>query len=63
VNSRLPSGANVNRLKNDVKVSLAYNEVLLVGLKLIPPPMLGDAEGMMAGSGSDGLGETDRLID
>lgn len=60
--SRLPSGANVKRRKKDVKVSLAYMPVLREGM-FRPPPMLGDAEGITAGRGIDGLGETERRID
>ena len=61
MNRRLPSGANVNLLKNDVKVSFAYMLVFL-SPKPIPPDRLGEAEGITAGSGMvDGLGETDLL--
>ena len=61
VNSKLPSGANVNRRKKDVNVSLAYILVFLTP-RPIPPDKLGEAEGITAGKGMvDGLGETDRL--
>src|SRR6478752_4250616 len=67
VNNKLPSGANVKRRKNDVRVSLAY-----MGAFLTPPragwlpvarlPMLGEL-GMTAGRGMEGAGEAERRID
>ena len=73
VNSRLPSGENVSRLKNEENVSSpAYirsfrrPSVLSVsGLNPSPDAdRLGEfAEGITAGKGSDGAGETDLLID
>jgi len=51
---------NVSRRKNDFKVSLAYMwEFLTPVLK----EGFGDSIGMTAGSGKDGAGETDLLID
>ena len=63
VNNRLPSGVNVRRRKNDVKVSLAYMLVFRAPSPTRPPDMLGEAEGMTAGRGMDGLGETERRAD
>lgn len=60
VKSRLPSGANVSLRKNDVKVSLAYMLALRTSTPKLPE-ILGDADGITAGSGMDGLGDTDRL--
>lgn len=61
VKSMLPSGAKVRRLKKDVNVSLAYMLVFLTPM-VMPPDKLGEAEGMTAGNGIDGLGETDRCL-
>ena len=62
--SKLPSGANVSLRKKDVKASLAYMFAFLMPR---PGPMpelrLGDKEGMTAGNGREGAGETDRRID
>lgn len=56
VNRRLPSGAKVRRRKKDVNVSLAY-----IGAFLTPSPAtLGEFDGITAGKGIDGAGETDR---
>jgi hypothetical protein len=73
VKSKLPSGEKVRRLKNDEKCSspayiLSFRRpsVLSVsGLKPSPDACrLGElADGMTAGSGNDGAGETDRLMD
>lgn len=60
VNKRLPSGANVKRLKNDVSVSLAY---MLVFRMPLPKSGLGDAGGITAGKGSEGAGDADRRMD
>ena len=60
MNSRLPSGANVSRRKKDVNVSLAYRPVVRGAFIGRPPDMPGDADGMTAGSGIEGLGETER---
>ena len=67
VNSKLPSGANVKRRKNDVRVSLAYMGAFLTPLRpgWVPVarlPMLGEL-GMTAGKGIEGAGEADRRID
>ena len=61
VNKRLPSGANVRRRKKEVNVSLAYMLVFRAPSPS-PPDRLGDAEGMIAGSGIDGLGDTERCL-
>jgi hypothetical protein len=61
VKSRLPSGVKVNRRKNDFNVSLAYMLAFL-----IPRLAYGFGEasiGITAGRGSDGAGDTDRLMD
>ena len=58
MNRRLPSGANVRRLKKDVYVSLAY---MLAFFKLLKA-LKGKGEcsiGLTAGSGIDGAGEAD----
>ena len=59
VKSKLPSGANDSLRKNDVKVSLAYRFALRTSTPKLPET-LGDAEGITAGSGIDGLGDTER---
>lgn len=60
VKSKLPSGANVRRLKNEEYLSSpAY-----MGSFLNPSPLkLGEFPGITAGSGSEGAGETDLRID
>jgi hypothetical protein len=59
VKSRLPSGANARRRKNEVKVSLAY-----MGAFLTPSPdKLGEFDGITAGRGIEGAGETERRMD
>lgn len=55
VKSRLPSGAKVRRRKKDVNVSLAYMFVF----RTPKAPGRGDLEGITAGNGRDGEGETD----
>lgn len=67
VKSKLPSGAKVRRLKNDVNVSLAYMGAFLTPRLPIAPmvprlPMLGEF-GITAGKGMEGAGEADRRID
>jgi hypothetical protein len=72
VKSRLPSGANVKRRKNEEKVSspaymrsLRSPSVLSVSGRSPRPAAckLGEsADGMTAGSGNDGAGDTDRRI-
>jgi hypothetical protein len=61
VKSRLPSGAKVNRRKNDVRVSLKY-----IGAFRTPSVpmlfMLGEF-GITAGNGMDGAGEADLRIE
>lgn len=63
MNKSVPSGENVSRLKKDVKVSLAYMLVLLGPVIGSPPEIPGDAAGMTAGKGSEGLGETERRME
>jgi hypothetical protein len=61
VNNKLPSGANVRRLKKDVNVSFAYIGAFLT--PIVPMlPMLGEL-GMTAGRGMEGAGDADRRID
>ena len=62
MNNRLPSGAKVSLLKNDVKVSLAY---MLEFLTPSPARTLGDgiSIGLTAGNGKEGTGEAERRID
>ena len=62
VKSRLPSGAKVSRLKNEVYVSLAYMLVFLNP----PRPENGIGEcsiGRTAGKGIEGAGEADLRTD
>ena len=61
VKRRLPSGANVKRRKKDVNVSLAYRFVFRAPSPS-PPDRLGDADGITAGNGIDGLGDTERCL-
>jgi hypothetical protein len=62
VKSKLPSGAKVSRRKNDEKFSSpAYILSFLKPLR--PACKLGELDGITAGRGSDGAGETDRRID
>ena len=61
MNNRLPSGAKVSLRKNEVYVSLAYMLAFF-----IPKPAYGLGEfsiGRTAGSGMDGAGDADLLID
>lgn len=61
VKRRLPSGVNVNRRKNDFRLSFAYIWVLRAPIAVYG---FGDASiGMTAGSGSDGAGEADLRMD
>ena len=60
--SKLPSGANVSLRKNDVKVSLAYRLALRTSTPKLPDT-LGEADGITAGSGMEGLGDTERLTE
>lgn len=61
VKSKLPSGANVRRRKNEVRVSLKYMGAFRTPIVPIPP-MLGEF-GMTAGKGIDGAGEAERRMD
>lgn len=67
VNSRLPSGANDKRLKNEVNVSLAYRLAFLIPSVLrafsVLTPGDGASSGLTAGSGMDAAGDADRRID
>ena len=58
VNNKLPSGANVRRLKKLVQVSFSYNGAFLAP-RVPRLPILGEF-GMTAGSGIDGAGDADR---
>ena len=62
VNSKLPSGAKVNRRKKEVKDSFAYRFAFLTPS---PPNKLGDdtSIGLTAGNGKDGAGDADRRIE
>ena len=61
VNSRLPSGANVRRLKKDVRVSLKYMGALRT--PVVPILLILGELGITAGSGMDGAGEAERRIE
>lgn len=60
VNNKLPSGANVNRRKNEDTASFPY----ILALRTPKPTKgLGEAEGMTAGSGMEGAGDAERRKD
>ena len=64
VKSKLPSGANASLRKKEVNASFAY---IFVFLTPRPDPMpvlrLGDKEGITAGRGREGAGDTERRMD
>jgi hypothetical protein len=62
VKSKLPSGAKVRRLKNEVRVSLKYMGALRTPAGLPRLFRLGEF-GITAGKGIDGAGEAERRME
>ena len=63
VKSRLPSGANVKRLKKEVCVSLAYMLAFLIPRLPVRYGLGEFSMGLTAGKGIDGAGDAERRID